>query len=66
MPYDGCRCTRAAMWVLQFNQAFSQILKSGRPGGMFPHKIRLSEFSLNFSKKSGLPQDAWPPFWLKP
>ena len=35
-------------------QAFSQTLKTGCPGGMFSHKIirdLISEFSLNFFKK---------------
>ena len=52
--------------TLYMNQAFSQNLKSGRPGGMSPHKFvkALVHFS-SFSLRIGRPQDTRTPFWLK-
>ena len=52
-------------WAAYF-QAFSQNLKSGCPGDMFPHKFvkALVNFSA-FSPRIGCPPDTWTPFWLK-
>ena len=48
------------------HQAFSQNLKSGRTGGIFPHKFgkALVHFA-SFSPRIGRPQETWMPFWLK-
>ena len=48
------------------NQAFSQNLKSGRPGGMSLHKfVKALVHFASFSPRIGHPQDTWMPFWLK-
>ena len=59
-------CTRILLGGCGSSQAFSQNLKSGRPGGMSPCKFvkALVHFS-SFSPSIGRPQDAWTPIWLK-